>query len=344
MTQPDLAGIPVLVTGGAGFIGSHLVDRLLAAGAAVRVLDDFSTGRAENLAEAEDRIELVRGDLRDLAACRRACRGVRYVFHQAALGSVPRSFADPAATLGVNTGGTANLFTAAHEAGVARVVYASSSSVYGDSPALPKREGQEGLPLSPYAQSKALGEQLAGMFARCFGLQSIGLRYFNVYGPRQDPDGPYAAVIPRFFRACLAGAAPVVHGDGAQSRDFTYVSDVVAANLLAAGAPAEACGRAYNVAAGQRITVLELAETICRLAGAVGGEGNEAPAPLFAPARPGDVRHSLADLGDIRRALGYAPQVALAEGLKRCLEMGTYGSPPGLAATAGTSAAATPPA
>ena len=187
-----------------------------------------------------------------------------------------------------------------------------------------------------------MGEQLAGLFARCFGLELIGLRYFNVFGPRQDPEGPYAAVIPRFFRACLAGEAPVVHGDGAQSRDFTYVGDVVAANLLAAGAPAAACGRAYNVAAGQRITVLELAETICRLAGTAGTHA----APVFAPARPGDVRHSLADLADIGKALGYVPAVALPAGLGSSLEMGTYGSPPDLPAIpdARTSAGATPPA
>jgi nucleoside-diphosphate-sugar epimerase len=312
MPLPDLAGAPVLVTGGAGFIGSHLVDALLAAGAEVRVLDDLSTGRLENLAQTE--VDFVQGDLRDPEVCRQACRGVRWVFHQAALGSVPRSLADPGTTIAVNVTGTAHLFAAAREAGVARVVYASSSSVYGDSPALPKKEGAEGRPLSPYALSKKMNEELAGVFASCYGMELIGLRYFNVYGPRQDPEGPYAAVVPRFFQACLTGKAPVLHGDGGQSRDFTYVSDAVAANLLAAGAPVAAAGRAYNVAAGRRVTVRELAEAIRRQV------GGDLPEPVMVDPRPGDVRHSLADLTAVRAGLGYEPRVGLEEGLGRCLE------------------------
>jgi len=313
MASLDLAGRRVLVTGGAGFIGSHLVDALVEGGARVRVLDNLATGRAANLAHHGGAVELVEDDLRDPDACRAACAGVDLVFHQAALGSVPRSLEDPATTVAVNVGGTANLFAAARDAGVSRVVYASSSSVYGDSPKLPKREGEEGSPLSPYAASKTMDEELGRVFAACFALEPIGLRYFNVYGPRQDPAGPYAAVVPRFFAASLAGQAPHVDGDGEQSRDFTYVADAVAANLAAAGAPATAAGRAYNVAAGRRITVNELAAAIARLV--VG-----APPPVHGPPRPGDVRHSLADLTAAGEALGYRPRVTLEEGLERSVE------------------------
>lgn len=314
VSEPRWQGVPVLVTGGGGFIGSHLVDALVARGAAVRVLDNFATGRRDNLAHLAGRIEagsfeLVEGDVRDLETCRRACHGARFVFHQAALGSVPRSLEDPATTVAVNVGGTANVFAAARDEGVSRVVYASSSSVYGDSDRLPKREGEEGRPLSPYAASKAMDEELAAVFARCFGIGLVGLRYFNVYGPRQDPAGPYAAVIPRFFAAARAGEAPQIHGDGAQSRDFTFVADAVAANLLAAGAEGEVSGRAFNVAAGRAWTVNELAAAV---AAAVGGD---VPPPVHGPPRPGDVLHSLADLGDSRRLLGYSPSRTLPKGL-----------------------------
>jgi nucleoside-diphosphate-sugar epimerase len=212
----------------------------------------------------------------------------------------------------VNVSGTANVFTAARDAAVARLVYASSSSVYGDSDRLPKRIGEEGEPLSPYAASKVMNEELARVFASCFDLQAVGLRYFNVYGPRQDPHGPYAAVIPRFFAASLAGEAPTIHGDGEQSRDFTFVADAVAANLLAAGAPAATAGRAYNVAAGERTTVNDLAGAIATLC-------SDAPAPLHGPPRPGDVRHSFADLTLTERDLGYAPSHTLAQGLAATL-------------------------
>ncbi len=305
--------VPVLVTGGAGFIGSHLVDALLAQGAVVRVLDNLATGRRANLEHCRERVELVEGDIRDLATCRRACRDAAYVFHQAALGSVPRSMADPATTVAVNVAGTANVFAAARDAEVRRVVYASSSSVYGDSDRLPKREGEEGVPLSPYARSKAMNEELAETFARCFAMELIGLRYFNVYGPRQDPEGPYAAVIPRFFKACLAGEAPVIYGDGEQSRDFTYVADAVAANLLAAAAPGSACGRAYNVAAGRRTTVNELARAVARQCGTDLG-------PRHAEPRPGDVRHSQADPTRAREHLGFAAEFDLDSGLGRSRE------------------------
>ena len=303
-----LQGKLVLVTGGAGFIGSHLVDALLERGAHVRVLDDLSSGSRENLAGVLPRIEFLEGDIRDAELCRRACEGAAVVFHQAARGSVPRSMSDPATTIAINVAGTANIFAGAREAKVGRVIYASSSSVYGDSPTLPKREGEEGKPLSPYAASKAMNEQLAGVFARCFGMQFVGLRYFNVYGPRQDPAGPYAAVIPRFFRACLAGEGPVIYGDGEQSRDFTYVSDAVAANLAAAEAPESACGRAYNVAGGRRTTVNELAELVREASGSGFAADHVAP-------RPGDVPHSLADLTRVRASLGWMPRVELPEGL-----------------------------
>jgi len=312
MVDTDLEHRLVLVTGGAGFIGSHLATALVERGAQVRVLDNLATGKRANLAHLADRIELVEGDIRDAEVCRRACRGAAVVFHQAALGSVPRSMQDPATSIAVNVAGTANVFAAARDAGVRRVVYASSSSVYGDSVALPKREGEEGEPLSPYAASKATDEALARVFARCFPLEPVGLRYFNVYGPRQDPNGPYAAVIPRFFAAALAGEAVTIHGDGEQSRDFTFVADAVAANLRAAAAPAEVAGRAYNVAAGRRTTVNELAATIADLVG--GG-----PAPVHVDPRPGDVPHSLADLTRVQQDLDYHPTHTLRQGLEATL-------------------------
>jgi len=312
----DLQGRPVLVTGGAGFIGSHLVDALVERGARVRVLDNLATGNRANLEHRSGEIELRVADLRDLDACRRACEGVEVVFHQAALGSVPRSMKDPATTVAVNVGGTANIFTAARDAGVGRLVYASSSSVYGDSRELPKREGEEGEVLSPYAASKAMDEDLARVFGRAFGLEAVGLRYFNVYGPRQDPAGPYAAVIPRFFAAALAGEAMVIHGDGEQSRDFTYVADAVAANLLAAAAPPSTAGRAYNVAAGGRTTVNELAEAVAEV---VRQAGFDVPPPHHVDPRPGDVAHSLADLTRSREELGYAPSHGLRQGLAEAL-------------------------
>jgi nucleoside-diphosphate-sugar epimerase len=306
---PELDGVPVLVTGGAGFIGSHLADALLARGARVRVLDDLSTGRRENLSETA---ELVEGDIRDVRVCRAACSGVAYVFHHAALGSVPRSISDPATTMAVNVTGTANVLAAARDAKVRRVVYASSSSVYGDAEPILKREGEEGRPLSPYAASKVMNEELADVFGRCYGMEIVGLRYFNIYGPRQTPDGPYAAVIPRFFRACLAGEAPVIYGDGGQSRDFTFVEDAVLANLMAAGAPAEACGRACNVARGERTTIAELAERVRETV------GSGLP-PRHEPPRPGDVPHSQADPSAAETRLGFRARIGLREGLGRTL-------------------------
>ena len=223
---------------------------------------------------------------------------------------MPRSMKDPATTIAVNVGGTANIFAAARDTGVERVVYASSSSVYGDSEKLPKREGEEGRPLSPYALSKVMNEQLADIFGRCFAMQLVGLRYFNVYGPRQDPDGPYAAVIPRFFASCARGEAPVIYGDGRQSRDFTFVETVVDANLRAGAGSSAACGRAYNVAHGEAVTIGEVA----RLVRDIVGGGAE---PVFLEPRPGDVRQSLADTTKARESLGFSAGVGLAEGLRR---------------------------
>jgi nucleoside-diphosphate-sugar epimerase len=284
------------------------VEALLAHGARVRVLDDLSTGRRENLSQGK--VELAQGDIRDLETCRAACAGVEYLFHQAALGSVPRSLADPATTIAVNVGGMANVLAAARDVGVRRVVYASSSSVYGDAGSVVKKEGEEGRPISPYAASKAMGEEMAEVFARCYGLELIGLRYFNVYGPRQSADGPYAAVVPRFFRACLADEAPVIYGDGRQSRDFTFVEDAVMANLLAAGAPPEALGRTYNVARGERTTIADLAE---RVQEAVGS----GQPPRHEPQRPGDVLHSRADPEQAAHFLGFRAEVSLRDGLQR---------------------------
>ncbi len=308
-----ILGKSVLVTGGAGFIGSHLVDALVGRGARVRVLDNFATGARANLETVRDQIEILEGDLRDAETCDRACRGCEVVFHQAALGSVPRSLADPATTFAVNVGGTANIFAAARNAGTRRVVYASSSSVYGDSEELPKVEGCEGRPLSPYAWSKWMNEELAAAFGAAYGLELVGLRYFNVYGPRQSPEGPYAAVIPLFFLALLRNEPAVIHGDGGQSRDFTAVTDAVAANLLAADAPPDALGRAFNVAGGERITINRLLECI----GATLGRPAEA---RFVEPRPGDVRHSLADLSAARELLSYQPNTGLEAGLAASID------------------------
>lgn len=310
MPVPLFQGLPVAVTGGAGFIGSHLVDALVERGAKVTVLDDLSTGFEANLEGARSRVRFLKGDIRDFEACRAAVEGSGYVFHLAARGSVPRSMADPVPTIDINVRGTATVFAACRDAKIPAVIYASSSSVYGDSTTLPKREGAEGRPLSPYALSKVAGEQLAEVFSRCYGMRILGLRYFNVFGPRQDPNGPYAAVVPRFFSAIRRGEAPVIYGDGEQSRDFTYVSDVVHANLLAAGAPDGAWGRAYNVAPGGGATITALARAI--LAACGGG-----PAPVHSTPRPGDILHSRADSSAAASAFGFRAEVSLEEGIRR---------------------------
>ncbi len=312
-----------LVTGGAGFIGSHLVEALLRAGQEVVVLDDFSTGRPENIEavrraagpDAARRLEVVRGDIRDPGACRAAVRGASIVLHQAALGSVPRSIAHPIATHEVNASGFLQVLEAARAAGVRRVVYASSSSVYGDHPGLPKREANVGQPLSPYAASKACDELYARAYATCYRLELIGLRYFNVFGPRQDPEGPYAAVMPRWFAALLGGAPVTIYGDGETSRDFCYVANVVQANVLAATTTRpEALGEVYNVACGARTTLIELFSLIRTEVARFRAEAASA-LPVHADFRAGDVRHSLADVSKASRLLGFRATHSVADGL-----------------------------
>jgi UDP-glucose 4-epimerase len=297
-----------LVTGGAGFIGGHLCERLVALGWRVRVLDDFSSGRDENLRAIADRVELIRGDLRDAETVAKAVEGVEVVFHQAAVPSVPRSVAEPVRTNSVNVDGTLLVLDSARRAGVRRVVYAASSSAYGDTPTLPKVETMPARPRSPYALQKYAGEVYCQLFTELYGLETVALRYFNVYGPRQDPKSEYAAVIPRFITACLSGVAPRVHGDGEQTRDFTCVVDAVRANLLAADAP-RAVGSVCNVAAGARTSLNQLVAEIRRQTGA-------RVLPIHDAARAGDVRDSLASLERSRELLGYEPTIGLEDGLR----------------------------
>jgi len=298
-----------LVTGGAGFIGSNIVHQLVARGEAVRVLDNFSTGRRENLAGVADRIELIEGDLRDPDPCRRAVDGVDYVLHQGAIPSVQRSVDDPFTTNDANITGTLNLLIAARDAGVRRVVYASSSSVYGDSPTLPKHETMTPRPKSPYAVSKLTAEYYCQVFTEVYGLETVSLRYFNVFGPRQDPTSHYAAVIPIFITALLQGQPVTVHGDGLQSRDFTYVSNNVEANLLAATAP-DVSGGIFNIACGKRYTLLELLDVLSNII-------EVKVEKVHTESRPGDVRHSLASISQAEAQLGYQMSVDFEEGLRR---------------------------
>jgi len=298
-----------LVTGGAGFIGSHLSRHLVETGHDVVVLDNLSTGRRENLDDVLDRLEFVEGSITDLATVERCCEGVDCVFHQAALPSVPRSVKDPLTSDEHNVGGTLRVFWAAHNRGVRRVVFAASSSVYGDTEELPKHEGMQPRPMSPYAVNKRVGELYGAVFNDLYGLSTIGLRYFNVFGPRQDPNSQYAAVVPKFITAFLAGESPVIHGDGGQSRDFTYIRNVVEANLAAAGAPASAGGRSYNVALGGRISVKDLCLRIRDLVGSDIEPRHDQP-------RPGDVRHSQASVELAAEHLGYRGSVDLDEGLR----------------------------
>jgi UDP-N-acetylglucosamine 4-epimerase len=317
-----------LVTGAAGFIGSNLVERLLVLGQDVTALDNFATGHRSNLEsvrlsvgeEAWSRFKLVEGDIRDPQACREACQGVRYVSHQAALGSVPRSIADPATSNMVNVDGFLNVLVAARDAGAARVVFASSSSVYGDHPALPKIEERIGRQLSPYAVSKRTKELYADVFGSCYGMEIIGLRYFNIFGPRQDPMGAYAAVIPKWFAALLSGEPVYVNGDGETSRDFCFVENALRANILAAlSSHAEAPGKNYNVACSERSTLNELFLMLRDLAATRRPEAAHAD-PVYREERPGDVRHSLADISLARRCLGYEPVVRIREGLAKAAE------------------------
>ncbi len=301
-----------LVTGGAGFIGSHTVEELVHRGHSVVVVDDLSAGKKENLAAVEGKIEFVSGSVTDLDVVRGACRGVDCVLHLAARTSVPRSVKDPLETNDVNVNGTLNVLVAARDAGVRRVVFAASSSAYGDTPALPKSESMRPMPMSPYGVSKLAGEAYAQAFGHVYGLENVSLRYFNVFGPRQDPNSPYSGVLSRFITAMLDGAQPVVYGDGAQSRDFTYVENVVQANLLACETPGVS-GMVFNVGTGQRCT---LNQTL-RLLEAVAGKPARA---RYERARSGDIRDSQADVTLARAKLGYNPRIGFEEGLRRTWE------------------------
>jgi UDP-glucose 4-epimerase len=304
----------VLVTGGAGFIGSNLTEALLKQGHWVRVLDNFSTGKKENLTfdEAYSSLEMIEGDIRDLALCRRATKDIEYVFHQAALPSVQRSVEDPLTSHSVNAGGTLNILLAAKDERVKRLIYASSSSVYGDTPTLPKSEEMHPQPLSPYALQKHVGEEYCRLFFKLYGLETVSLRYFNIFGPKQDPASIYSAVIPRFIEALLDGRPPVVFGDGQQSRDFTYVENVVQANLLAMSTE-RLNGEVINIACGKRTSLNELLNV---LQGIVGSE----VLPLYEEPRKGDVKHSLADISKGKRLLNYEPKVRIETGLKKTVE------------------------
>ena len=313
-----------LVTGAAGFIGSNLVETLLRLGQRVVGLDSFATGHRRNLDEvralvgdeAWRRCTFLEGDIRDATTCREACTGVDYVLHQAALGSVPRSIEDPLTTNGANITGFVNMLTAARDAGVRRFVYAASSSTYGDHPDLPKIEERIGNPLSPYAVTKLVNELYAAVFARTYGFRSIGLRYFNIFGQRQDPNGAYAAVIPRWFAALLTGEPVYINGDGETSRDFCFIDNCVQANLLAATAPDEAADQVYNVAFGERTSLNELFALIReRVADRVPAARDAEP--VYRDFRAGDVRHSLADITKAARLLGYQPEYSVRAGLDR---------------------------
>ena len=302
-----------LVTGGAGFIGSNIARECLKRGLEVRVLDNFSTGHWHNLEDIRGDLEVIEGDLRSYHLVQKAMKGVDVVFHQGALPSVPRSIDDPITTNEVNVQGTLNVLHAALDQGVRRVTFASSSSIYGNAPQQVKSEDLHVMPLSPYAVSKLAGEKYMQVFHHIYGLETVALRYFNVFGPWQDPDSPYSAVIPLFARAFMEGRPPTINGDGEQSRDFTYVANVVHANLLAAKAP-DAAGQVINVACDDSVTVNRLASELARLI------GREDVTPVHGPDRPGDVKHSRADISRARKLLGYQPVVDFSEGLKRTVE------------------------
>ncbi len=324
-----------LVTGGGGFIGSHLVGALLQGDNQVRILDNFSTGRRENINELihrygfiqdrdyiwtdspphsshnKYRLTIIEGDIRNLDTCKRAIEGATYVLHQAALPSVPRSIADPLTTHQVNVNGTLNLLLMGRDAGIKRFVYASSSSVYGDSPLLPKVETITPRPLSPYAASKLMGEYYCQVFSHLWGLQTVCLRYFNIYGPRQDPTSEYAAVIPKFITSLLKGQSPTIYGDGEQSRDFTFIEDCIQANLLACEA-ATGEKRVFNIACGSRVTLNQLYNELASLL-------RTEISPIYTVSRPGDVKHSLADIQQAKDLLGYQPRFTTKEGLRKTL-------------------------
>ena len=309
------AGSRFLVTGGAGFIGSNLCEAILRLGYEVRCLDDLSTGKQANvdLFAENPRYEFIKGDIKDFDICKKACEGIDYVLNQAAWGSVPRSIEMPLFYCANNIQGTLNMMEAARQNGVRKFVYASSSSVYGDEPNLPKTEGREGNLLSPYALTKRCDEEWAKQYTRHYGLATIGLRYFNVFGRRQDPNGAYAAVIPKFIKQLLNGERPTINGDGRQSRDFTYIENVIEANLKSCLAPSEADGEAFNVAYGGREYLIDIYHTLTK---ALGVEIE----PIFGPDRKGDIKHSNADISKAKRLLGYSPDYDFARGLSEAIE------------------------
>lgn len=304
-----------LVTGGAGFIGSNLCEAISGMGYQVRCLDNLSTGKQENIDFLTDRenYTFIRGDIRDLDTCMKACEGVSYVLHQAAWGSVPRSIEMPLLYEEINIRGTLHMMEAARQMGVKKFIYASSSSVYGDHPVLPKVEGQEGNLLSPYALTKRADEEYGRLYKKLYGLDTYGMRYFNVFGRRQDPDGAYAAVIPRFIRELLHDETPTINGDGRQSRDFTYIDNVIEANLKACLASSEAAGKAFNIAYGGREYLIDIYHDLCR---ALGKEIE----PHFGPDRAGDIKHSNADISRARELLGYEPEYDFASGIALAIE------------------------
>ncbi len=304
-----------LVTGGAGFIGSNLCEAILDKGCRVRCLDDLSTGHRENIEPflVNERFSFIKGDVKDFDVCKKACEGVDYVLHQAAWGSVPRSLKLPLFYCENNIQGTLHMLEAARQCGVKKFVYASSSSVYGDSAELPKREGGEGNLLSPYAVTKASNEAWAKQYTKHYGLDTYGLRYFNVFGRRQDPNGAYAAVIPKFIGQLLKGERPTINGDGKQSRDFTYIENVLEANLKACLAPEEAAGEAFNVAYGEQEKLIDVYQILTETLGVD-------IAPNFGPDRPGDIKHSNADIGKAKTLLGYAPDWDFARGIRAAID------------------------
>ncbi len=303
-----------LVTGGAGFIGSHIVEELLKRGESVRVLDNLSTGKRQNVLRfnGNENFEFIEGDLRSYHIVQEAVKGIDYVLHQGALPSVPRSVKDPITTNDVNVNGTLNILDASINAGVKRVIFASSSSIYGNSQELPKKEDMKPSPESPYALTKYTGERYCQIFTKLHGLETVCLRYFNVFGPRQDPDSQYSAVIPKFIKLIKDGKSPVIYGDGTASRDFTFVSNVVMANLLACSSD-KAVGEVYNIACGESITINQLA---CKLAELLDKDIK----PIYAPPRAGEVKHSYADIEKAKRDLGYTVTVCFNDGLTRLVE------------------------
>lgn len=304
-----------LVTGGAGFIGSNLCEAITDMGYQVRCLDDLSTGKQENVDFLQKRknYAFMKGDIRDLDTCMAACEGIDFVLHQAAWGSVPRSIEMPLLYEDINIRGTLNMMEASRQQGVKKFVYASSSSVYGDHPVLPKVEGQEGNLLSPYALTKRTDEEYGKLYKKLYGLDTYGMRYFNVFGRRQDPDGAYAAVIPKFIRQLLHGEAPTINGDGRQSRDFTYIDNVIEANLKACQAASEAAGEAFNIAYGGREYLIDIYYNLCKAL-------EKDVEPSFGPDRPGDIKHSNADITKARKLLGYDPDYDFAEGIRLAID------------------------